>query len=231
MNHEVQIAQIATYPNAPVLSISKSPPPSTLGVALIDGKIHIRTPRLFIRAAETEDLDGLHECMSDENSMRYWSCAPYTNLSQTTDFLDQMIVGKFNGHLDFSVCLLPVSNSPDSDSTTSPTFIGKAGLYNGHEIGFIFNKKYWGKGYAFEALDAILNHYWNRRLNSLSDILSEPQPVEADVDPRNDASLKLLRKLGFVKTGYAKNTFQTHLGWCDSVYLKMERPADTQATT
>lgn len=56
----------------------------------------------------------------------------------------------------------------------------------------------------------------------------ETQPdipsIAADVDPRNSASLGLLKKFGFVETGSEINTFQTHMGWCDSIYLKLNRP-------
>lgn len=46
----------------------------------------------------------------------------------------------------------------------------------------------------------------------------------ADADPRNDASLRLLEKFGFVETGRESNTFDTHIGLCDSVYLRLDRP-------
>ena len=48
--------------------------------------------------------------------------------------------------------------------------------------------------------------------------------VVADVDPRNEACLGVLRKFGFEETGRAENTFETHLGWCDSVYFELQRP-------
>ena len=48
--------------------------------------------------------------------------------------------------------------------------------------------------------------------------------VLADVDPRNEACLSLLRKVGFVEFGRRENTFETHLGWCDSIDLELARP-------
>ena len=49
--------------------------------------------------------------------------------------------------------------------------------------------------------------------------------VVADADPRNEACLGVLRKFGFQETGRAEKTFETHLGWCDSVYLELQRPS------
>lgn len=48
--------------------------------------------------------------------------------------------------------------------------------------------------------------------------------VVADVDPRNAASVGVLRRFGFVETGRGVRTFETHLGWCDSVYLELKGP-------
>ncbi len=49
--------------------------------------------------------------------------------------------------------------------------------------------------------------------------------IVADVDPRNQASLALLKHLGFHQSGYAHRTFQLGDEWCDSVYLALKRPA------
>ena len=48
--------------------------------------------------------------------------------------------------------------------------------------------------------------------------------VVADADPRNEACLGVLRRFGFKETGRAEKTFETHLGWCDSVYFELQRP-------
>ena len=49
--------------------------------------------------------------------------------------------------------------------------------------------------------------------------------MTADADPHNEASLGLLRKLGFVETGRAERTFLIGGEWFDSVYLALRRPS------
>jgi len=56
------------------------------------------------------------------------------------------------------------------------------------DLGFAFLPEYWGKGYAFEAASAAL--YQARDFFKLARIL-------AITNPDNDASIKLLAKLGF----------------------------------
>jgi ribosomal-protein-alanine N-acetyltransferase len=42
------------------------------------------------------------------------------------------------------------------------------------------------------------------------------------VDPRNAGSLRLLRRLGFRKTGRKERTWLVGEEWCDSVYLQVD---------
>ncbi|KAF9483053.1 acyl-CoA N-acyltransferase [Pholiota conissans] len=191
----------------------------------------IWTERLFLRAAESRDLRYFRKWFCDSEVMKFWS-TPHTDVEQTQKFLDNMIASPFNGIMNFSVCLADSSVATVTENTTgcceseegSYIVIGKAGLYDGKKIGYIFDREYWGKGYAFEALDAILRHVWALELEGIV----APEVIKANVDPRNVASLRLLGKLGFVKVGSAKNTFETNLGWCDSVYLEVKKPLEAE---
>ena len=160
------------------------------------------------------------------------STPPHTTLTETEAYLKRMIDNeKYNGITEFSVCLTASSEADtiradqgdacsDSDGGDSSLIvIGKAGLWDGREMGYMFDREHWGKGYAFEALDAILKHVW-----TLED--SPAEVAFADVDPENVASMRLLLKLGFVETGRAKNTYETHLGSRDSVYFEKKRPTE-----
>ncbi|KJA22812.1 hypothetical protein HYPSUDRAFT_87169 [Hypholoma sublateritium FD-334 SS-4] len=191
----------------------------------------IWTDRLLLRAAEKRDLPYYHKWFSDPESMKFWSTPPHTNLEETETYLKRMIDNeKYNGVTEFSVCLTASSEADTiraeqgSDACSEGddadlVVIGKAGLWDGREMGYIFDRENWGKGYAFEALDAILKHVW-----TLED--SPPEVAFADVDPENVASMRLLLKLGFIETGRAKNTYETHLGWRDSVYFEKKRPTE-----
>ena len=84
------------------------------------------------------------------------------------------------------------------------------------EFGFILRSDQWGRGLAAEALAAFLDYmFQGRGVESLT----------ADVDPRNAASLRLLKARGFVETGYKAGNWTTHIGVCDSVFLELQRDA------
>ncbi len=48
--------------------------------------------------------------------------------------------------------------------------------------------------------------------------------LTADVDPRNERSLGLLARLDFRETHRAARTYRIGEEWCDSVYLRLDRP-------
>ena len=70
-----------------------------------------------------------------------------------------------------------------------------------------------GRGYAGEALALVLDRAFD--VHGLA-------KVEADVDPRNIASLRLLNRLGFRETGRKRRTWFVGGKWCDSVYLEAD---------
>ncbi len=63
---------------------------------------------------------------------------------------------------------------------------------NRGEIGYDLHQNYWRQGYMYEALKEILQYgFQEMKLHR----------IEADVDPHNVASQKLLEKIGFTKEG------------------------------
>ncbi len=167
----------------------------------------LRTKRLLLRRARMADLEDLHKVFSDPRAMRYWDSPPYETVDQTSQLLTQMVHA-------------PDTESDDFVVEYTGRAIGKAGCWRMGEIGFILHPDFWGRGLAHEALKAAIPHIF--------ETLAIDR-LEADVDPRNAASLKLLSKLGFHETGRAKRTILVGDEWCDSVYLELPRQKDDNA--
>lgn len=162
----------------------------------------IETPRLLLRRARIEDLPRIHAIMSDKRAMRYWSSLPHETEERTREWLQSMIDA-------------PAEVSEDYVIEHEGRAIGKAGCYRLPEIGFILDPDYWGRGLAREAMEAVIQHLFaTRPIDKLT----------ADVDPRNLASLGLLKRLGFRETSRAKGTWTIGDEVCDSVYLALPRP-------
>jgi len=78
------------------------------------------------------------------------------------------------------------------------------------ELGFAVAHAHWGKGYGSEAVGIALDYAFSEL---------ELHRLEADVDPDNLASLKLLERLGFEREGYLPERWYMGGEWRDSVLL------------
>lgn len=163
----------------------------------------IKTQRLTLRPARWEDLGALHEILCRPDATRYWSSPAHVDLETTKAWLDSMINNEFETGCDFIV---------ECDGHV----IGKAGMWRASEIGFIIHPNYWGRGLASEATFAAIKAVFER---------TKTDPITADVDPRNVASLAILKRCGFTITHTQANTVQHGNEWCDSVYLVLKRAA------
>jgi [ribosomal protein S5]-alanine N-acetyltransferase len=160
----------------------------------------LRTPRLVLRRATPGDLEAMHAVLSDPRAMTYWSHGPHEDLERTREWLDSMIQS-------------PPGESDDFIVTLDGRAIGKFGAWRLPDFGFILSPDHWRQGYAAEAMIAFLDHVFAR---------PDIDHLTADVDPRNRASLALLKSHGFAETGRAAGTWETHIGLCDSIYLRLD---------
>lgn len=159
----------------------------------------IRTERLFLREARESDLAAIHGVLSSAEATRYWFEPAHTSIEQSKNWLTSMIqIAEETGE-DFIV-------------EHKGRVIGKVGFYAFPVIGFILHPDSWGRGFAREALSAVLRRAFE---------VHELDSVEADVDPRNERSLRLLKSLSFAEVGRAERTWNVGGEWCDSVYLRL----------
>jgi [ribosomal protein S5]-alanine N-acetyltransferase len=166
--------------------------------------IMIKTKRLLLRGARLDDATEMHKILSNPEAMLYWSTPPHSELAQTQAWIADMVAATANGREDFII-------------EVDGRLAGKVGAYRLPEFGYILHPDFWGQGIATEATTAFLRHIYHSR----PDIVA----LSTDIDPRNSASIQLIKKLGFRETGRAERTWETHIGWCDSVYFAIDRAA------
>jgi len=164
--------------------------------------VRITTPRLTLRSARDNDLESLHAILSDPRAMTFWSTPPHSSLGQTSDWLAAMIaMGPDN---------------PDFVIERDGRVIGKAGFFALPWVGYILHPDHWGQGLALEAVTAAIDHVFETP--------GDLESLSADVDPDNAASIRLLERLGFVRTGFQARTFNIGGVWKDSLFYALSRP-------
>jgi RimJ/RimL family protein N-acetyltransferase len=155
--------------------------------------------RISLRPFEAADAEALFPIFADARAMKYWSSPPHASIDVTRAFVQATIDATRTGEGDDHVVVF------------EGRVIGKAGLWDNVEIGFILAPEVWGQGLAREALEAVVARARSRGVKRIT----------ADVDPRNAASIGLLTRQGFVRTGEATATIKVGDEWADSVYLEL----------
>lgn len=173
----------------------------------------IDTARLRLRPVAPIDAPELFEVFSDPVVMRYWSTPPWTSLEQAEAMVRDEQAGAAEGG---SVRLAVLLRGADGDGVPvagEGTPIGTVSLFRldrsnrRAELGYALRRSAWGQGYAAEALSGVIDQAFGPLdLNRL----------EADVDPRNDASARLLQRLGFRCEGLLRQRWIVAGEICDS---------------
>jgi len=150
------------------------------------------TERLILRPYRPEDTNAVFEMFSDPRVMRYWSWLPWTELDQAKDAVTRDIEAYEGGRY----LRLGIERREDH------AFLGQCILLNfvAHsrraEIGYSLASWAWGRGYMHEALEKLVCYgFESLNLNRL----------EADIDPRNEASARSLERLGFLREGLMRD--------------------------
>lgn len=150
--------------------------------------MNLQTSRLFLRPLAVRDALALFEARRDPQVMRYWDWPPQKSVAE----VESVIADHLPQIADGNVLWWAVALSPNGPA------IGECDLSeidhrNGRaEIGFLFARRCWGKGYAREAAEAMIAHAFGPM--GLSRLW-------ARFHAGNEASRRLLEKLGFVHEG------------------------------
>lgn len=151
----------------------------------------ITTPRVVLRWISENDIDSLFEVFSDPKVMRYWSSGPLANREAAAGMHREIAEGNHNNTMfKWGLALR------ESDKIIGTATLFNLSLSNGRaEIGYAMGSAHWGKGFMNEALRALVAHAF-QQMNL--------RRLEADVDPRNGASIRTLERLGFQREGFLR---------------------------
>jgi [ribosomal protein S5]-alanine N-acetyltransferase len=135
----------------------------------------IKTNRLYLRPFKDTDGADLYDYLSDsyiKKTLNFNGCS--------LDECEAIVNSRAKGDSFFAVVL-------------NEQMIGHIELHETkhpgvHEIGYVFNPKIYGNGYAYEALEAVLHHAKLIHINHLV----------ASTSPNNKPSIRLLERLGFI---------------------------------
>jgi len=169
-------------------------------------KGEISTKRLLLRPFAKSDRVAVLDLYSDARTMLYWSKEPIFSLEEADLLIERELEwSSADNCLNWGIAL-----------ADSNLLIGKICLFQiskqnrRAEIGYLLNRRQWGKGYMTEAMAFVLAYAFEGL---------GLHRIEADTDPENLPSLALLEKFGFVREGLFHDRWYVHGKWHDSVML------------
>lgn len=149
----------------------------------------LKTDRCVVREITVDDVEELYEIYSDPVTKQYIDDL-YEEYEQEVQFTRNYIANQYRFY-EYGLWVV--------FHKESGKLIGRAGIFDRDnqeetELGFVFDRKFWGKGYAYEVLSGIID-YADRELGI--------KTLVAHVMEANYRSKQLLQKLGFVRHGDA----------------------------
>ncbi|RJF85449.1 GNAT family N-acetyltransferase [Sphingomonas cavernae] len=158
----------------------------------------LQTERLVLRPLVEDDAGAMYLAFRDAELMQWWSSGPHVDETQTRTYLNGTILWS-----DRKVWAIT------EDGGEALGYVALGARREGvKELGYLLRRSHWGRGYAREAVAAIIDHGFNAM---------KLRRIFADVDPDNLPSVELLKRLGFRQEGHLRAEWETHIGVRDSL--------------
>lgn len=141
----------------------------------------ISTDRLFIAAMTLDDAEFILKLLNTEGWKKFIGDRNVNNKQEAEVYIRKII-----GNPDFSYSAVRLK---DGNVPIGMVSMIKRDYLDHHDIGFAFLPDYNGKGYAFEAASAVLNH---------PSTLAVHTKILATTLKHNSSSIQLLERLGLV---------------------------------
>ena len=165
--------------------------------------IPLLTPRLELRDFRADDFAAVHAYASDPLVTLYTSFGPNTE-EQTRAFLDLA--------LQDAAARPRQNHSLAAVERESGALLAGCGLLGRgertHEIGYVLNRGWWGRGFASEIVGALLDFGFGELA---------AHRIYARVAPENEASSRVLAKHGFRLEGHLRKECLVRGEWQDSL--------------
>jgi aminoglycoside 6'-N-acetyltransferase len=163
------------------------------------------TERLVVRRFRAQDAPAFAAYRSDPDVARYQSWSPPLPLKEATRLMREFAKGdpRVAGWFQYAIAL---REAPD-------VLIGDVGVLlhdnlRQAEIGFSLDPRYQGRGYATEAVRAMLGYLFTEL---------KLRRVSAECDARNVPSARLLERAGFRREGLRRQHTWAKGEWTDDL--------------
>lgn len=165
----------------------------------------LTTANLQIRLISPLDIESIHQLLSIPEVDQFNTLGIPADIQETTQIIESWLLANNQKEItnyNFAIEL-----------TDSKTFIGLLGLKlwpkknSRAEVWYKLHPNHWRKGYATEALNALLDYGFNHL---------QLQRIQAGCAVDNIGSIKVLEKVGMLREGRCRQVLPLKSGWSDN---------------
>jgi len=150
---------------------------------------------LRLRPLRQDDIDDLFALQSDTRVMRYWSFPAWTRREQAAERIEKLARDRENA--EFYTWAVTLDGADRLVGTVSLFAISRE--HRRAEIGYALASSLWGRGIATRMLRVAIDFAFGTL---------DLWKLEADIDPRNEASCRLVERVGFVREGLLRERWR-----------------------
>ncbi len=170
--------------------------------------IKIEGKRIYLREYTVEDLNDYHKLISKPTTRSLSILNTTKSMEETMLDLSEIIRQRKSPERSLYFFALILKESKTYIGDAGFDVIKKSKNSGIAEIGYFLDKIYWGKGYATEIAQMLINYCFNKL---------KFHKVIASCDARNIASEKVMRKCGMKKEGEFKKQRLKDGRWYDEL--------------
>ena len=163
----------------------------------------LATERLILREIRPEDVMEVFEIRATKDVMKYFGKEPLKSITEAEELIKMTTDGFINKEgIRWGITLKGTDK-----------LIGSGGIWRilkphlRGEIGYELSPMHWQKGIMTEAIAEMVRFSFDKM---------NLHTIEANLDPANIASIKLLEKSGFVKEGHIRESYYQNGAFTDT---------------
>ena len=156
--------------------------------------MNLETPRLFLRPIQRHDAADLFVARGDAEVMRWWDWPEQKSVDEVRGIITNHLSEIESGRVQWWVVSLTPRGPAIGECDISDIDLH----HRRGEVGFLFRREAWGKGYAREAMERVVRY-------GFSELGLER--LAARFHAGNEASRKLLERLDF----HYEGTLRSHV--------------------
>ncbi len=176
----------------------------------------LETERLLLRRISNEDAANLFKLRSHPQVMQYLDREPFKSIEETIEFIQEKVLIP----LDQNESILWVIESKQEPGRLIGT-VGFWRMTKEHyrtETGYMLHPDFWQQGIMKEALMATVQYAFTQ---------TAIHSIEANINPENIPSAKLLESCGFVQEAYFKENYYFKGVFKDSIIYSLVKRYST----